>query len=60
MQFGKSFKQTLLYSIMFAVIFTIAGLTLSYYKGLKPGATIVLTGVVFLLLTFLLKGKKSN
>lgn len=60
MQFGKSFKQTLLYSIMFAVVFTIAGLTLSYYKGLKPGATIVLTGVVFLLLTFLFKGKKNN
>ena len=60
MQFGKSFKQTLLYSIMFAVVFTIAGLTLSYYKGLKPGATIVLTGVVFLMLTFLFKGKRSN
>lgn len=58
MQFGKSFKQTLIYSILFAVIFTIAGLTLSYYKGLKPGGTIVLTGVIFLIFTFLLKGNK--
>ncbi len=60
MQFGKSFKQTLLYSIAFAVIFTVTGLTLSFYKGLKPGATIVLTGVVFLILTFPFKSKKNN
>ncbi|QHQ59437.1 iron chelate uptake ABC transporter family permease subunit [Anaerocolumna sedimenticola] len=59
MQFGKSFKQTLLYSISFAVIFTVTGLTLSFYKGLKPGATIVLTGVVFLILTFPFKSKKK-
>lgn len=58
MQFGKSYKQTLLYSILFAVVFTITGLTVSYYKGLKPGGTIVLTGVIFLLVTFLVKGGK--
>ncbi len=58
MQYGRSYKQTLIYSIIFAVIFTIVGLTLSYYKGLKPGGTIVLTGVVFLLVTFLIKGNK--
>ncbi len=56
MQYGKSYKQTLLYSILFAVAFTITGLTLSYYRGLKPGGTIVLTGVVFLIVTFILKG----
>lgn len=60
MQYGKSYKQTLVYSIIFAVIFTIVGLTLSYYKGLKPGGTIVLTGVVFLMITFLIKGNKFN
>lgn len=58
MQYGKSFKQTLLYSIVFAMLFTIIGITLSYYKGLKPGATIVLTGMVFLIITLIIKSKK--
>ena len=49
MQFGKSYKQTVLYSVFFAVLFTISGLFLSYYAGLKPGGTIVLIGVVALL-----------
>ncbi|WP_099467586.1 metal ABC transporter permease [Konateibacter massiliensis] len=57
MQYGKSYKQTLLYSVAFAVIFTLIGLTLSFYMGLKPGGTIVLTGVVFLVITLAVKGK---
>jgi zinc transport system permease protein len=49
MQLGKSYRQTVLYSICFAVAFTAAGLFLSYYTRLKPGGTIVLIGVVCLL-----------
>ncbi|RBP63829.1 zinc transport system permease protein [Alkalibaculum bacchi] len=49
MQFAKSYKHTVLYSVFFAVLFTIAGLFLSYYASLKPGGTIVLIGVVTLL-----------
>jgi zinc transport system permease protein len=60
MQLGKSYKQTLLFSIGFAVIFTIIGLTLSYYMGLKPGGTIVLTGVFFLIFIIILKGLRIN
>ncbi len=48
MQFGKSYRHTVLLSIAFAVAFMISGLTLSYYLGLKPGGTIVLVGVVTL------------
>jgi zinc transport system permease protein len=55
MQFGKSYRQTVVYSVVFAVVFTVAGLYLSYYNGLKPGGTIVLTGVVFLVFIFLFK-----
>lgn len=55
MQLGKSYKQTVIYSVLFAVLFTIAGLTVSYYAGLKPGATIVLTGVTCLILILLTK-----
>ncbi len=55
MQFGKSYKQTVVYSVLFAVIFTTAGLFLSYYLRLKPGGTIVLIGVLFFIVILLLK-----
>ncbi|MDP4108924.1 MAG: metal ABC transporter permease [Bacillota bacterium] len=55
MQIGKSYRQTVLYSVMFAVIFTLSGLFISYYAGLKPGGTIVLTGVLCLLLIIIIK-----
>ena len=55
MKFAKSYKQTVLFSILLALIFTIIGLTLSYYLGLKPGGTIVLSGVAFLILTIIIK-----
>lgn len=50
MQLAKSYRQTVLTSILFGVIFTIAGLFVSYYAGLKPGGTIVLIGVGCLIL----------
>jgi zinc transport system permease protein len=52
MQFGKSYRQTVLFSVGFAVMFMIIGLFLSYYVGLRPGGTIVLVGVACLLGTF--------
>ncbi|MDR7870426.1 MAG: metal ABC transporter permease [Tissierellaceae bacterium] len=63
MQFGKSYKQTVIYSIISAVFFTITGLFISYYGHLKPGGTIVLVGVVSLLLIIVIKkiiGKSFN
>ena len=56
MQFAKSYKQTVVYSVCFAVGFTVAGLFIAYYAGLKPGGTIVIIGVAVLALVFLLKG----
>ena len=49
MQLGKSYKHTVILGMFFGVFFTVIGLTISYYGGLKPGGTIVLTGVVGLL-----------
>lgn len=49
MQVANSYKKTVLYSVLFAVAFTVVGLVLSYYFNLKPGGTIVLTGVVVLI-----------
>ena len=49
MQLAKSYRQTVLYSVFFAVISMLGGLTISYYARLKPGGTIVLLGVLFLI-----------
>jgi zinc transport system permease protein len=50
MQFDRSFKQTLLLSILIALGSVIAGLFISYYLGFSSGGTIVLiTIAVFLL-----------
>lgn len=58
LQFGKSYKQVILLGISFGLLFTLTGLTLSYYGGLKPGGTIVLIGV-FVLIAILF-GKKNS
>lgn len=55
MQFGKSYRQTVLYSIIFAVLFSVAGLFVSYYARLKPGGTIVLIGILCLILILFFK-----
>ena len=53
MQFGRSYKSTVWLAIGFAMFFTLTGLTLSYYYNLKPGGSIVLTGVAVLLISAL-------
>jgi zinc transport system permease protein len=55
MQISRSYRQTVYYSIGFAVFSTMSGLFLSYYLGLKPGGTIVLIGIVVLVLILLAK-----
>ncbi len=54
-QIARSYKQTVLYSIIFALISTISGLYISFYADFKPGATIVLVGVILLLIVMLIK-----
>ena len=49
MQIANSYKKTVVYAVLFAIGFTVFGLILSYYFNLKPGGTIVLTGVVVLI-----------
>lgn len=49
MQLANSYRKTIVYAVLFAVLFTVVGLFLSYYWNLKPGGTIVLTGVVVLI-----------
>ncbi|WP_370737800.1 metal ABC transporter permease [Clostridium minihomine] len=60
MQISKSYRQTVLWSIFFALSFTVSGLFLSYYARLRPGATIVLIGVIILILILLVKWAASG
>lgn len=53
LQLSKSFKQTMLLSVLFALISVIAGLITSYYLDLAPGGTIVLTSVAILILVLI-------
>lgn len=55
MQFSRSFKQTTVISVLFGLLFVLAGLSISFYGNLKPGGTIALTGVVSLVITYIIK-----
>ncbi len=57
MQIANSYKKTVIYSVLFAIGFTVVGLVLSYYFNLKPGGTIVLTGVFVLVPLMALHGE---
>lgn len=52
MQFGTSYRQTLIFAVVLDILFMITGLFAAYYLGLKPGGTIVLVGVLFLIIVF--------
>jgi len=47
---SKSYKQTFVYSILFASAFTVSGLFASYYLDLRPGGSIVIIGVITLII----------
>ena len=59
MTVAKSYKQTVWLSVVFAELFTISGLFISYYLDLRPGGTIVLLGVaILIMLTIALRGRR--
>jgi len=65
MQLAKSYRHTVTLSVLFSVLFVITGLFLSYYLDLKPGGTIVMTGVATLIVVLSIKnfgrfGKKKS
>lgn len=59
MKISKSFKTTLLYSIIYAMISVLLGIFISFYFDLKPGGTIVVISVVLLLVTLGLVSKNN-
>ncbi|MGL5380894.1 metal ABC transporter permease [Clostridium sp.] len=59
MQLKKSFKSTLIYSILFGFIDIMLGLILSYYINSAPGGTIALTSVFTLILVIIINKFKK-
>lgn len=55
MLISKSYKQTLILSIVISEFITLLGLYISFYMNLRPGGTIVLLGVIVLIITSIFK-----
>ncbi len=58
LQISKSYKQTIIYSILFGLVTTLAGLIASFYFRLKPGGTIAVLGILIMFVIFLYKSIK--
>jgi len=55
MLLARSYRQTVVFSVVFAVTATVIGLFTAHFAGTTPGGTIVLTGVALFLLALLAK-----
>ncbi len=58
MTVSKSYKSNVAFSVFFAMLFTVLGLIISSLYDLKPGGTIVLTGIVILILLLLIRKRR--
>ena len=58
MLISKSYKQNIIFSVIFALCFTITGLIITAFKDIKPGGTIVLTGIAVLIVLLLMRPKR--
>ena len=56
---GKSYKQTVLLSVVFGVIYFIVGLTIAAMYNLKPGGSVIITSVIGLLIVLLSRARKN-
>lgn len=55
LQLARSWRQTCVISCVVGLLSSVAGLTISFYAGLKPGGTIVLLSVATLLVILLVQ-----
>ena len=60
MQVSRGYRSNLILSIIFALLFSTAGLVIAFYAGLQPGGTIVLTGLAVLLVTIIMSKSRKN
>ncbi len=59
LQVARSFRGTVAFSMLFGVLAVNSGLIISFYRDLAPGGTIILSSVIILLATFLIKGGRN-
>lgn len=52
---AKSFKQTIIYAIVFGETAVLVGLVTAFYLNLAPGGTIVITSIIILLVAMFVK-----
>lgn len=58
MLISKSYKQNIVLSVIFALVFTITGLIITAFYDIKPGGTIVLVGIAVLLVLLLMRKRR--
>lgn len=60
MRVAKSFKGAILWSLLFGQTSVLIGLVSAFYLDLAPGATIVLTSILILLIVIAVMGRKGR
>lgn len=60
MRLASSFKQLIVYSIIFAEVSVIIGLISGYYLSIPPGGTIVLVAIIILIISLAIKKTRSK
>lgn len=60
LQMAKSFRGVWLYSLLFGLLSVLIGLIISFYGDLAPGGTIVLSAVVMLVASIIVKNHKKK
>lgn len=60
MRLAKSFKGAILWSLLFGQTSVLIGLVCAFYLDLAPGATIVLTSILILLIVIAVMGRKGR
>ena len=58
LQMAKSYRQTIAISLFVSLFIVVAGISASYYFGMRPGGAIVLLGALLLILTLVFKHHK--
>ena len=60
LRISKSYKQTVIVSLVISVFSVILGICLSYVYGLRPGGAIVLIGAACLLISFAIEARRGR
>lgn len=55
---SRSYKQNIVFSVIFALCFTITGLLITAFYDIKPGGAIVLVGIAVLLVLLLMRKRR--